>query len=347
MLLVICLLGTYVAADTDVTITATPNYTGVPLVTASNATNITSTTALLHGNITHTGSENATVRGFEWGYSTGNYSSSWNETGNYSIGGFDRAIASLTPEVQVFWRAFAVNSYGQGNSTEQSFVTGSGLPLAPTNFTITQVGAGSINITWVMGVGATLIVIRGNEGNYPTDITDGYLVYSGNGTYVEIDSLSLGSTTYCYRAWCWNPYGYSLDYAEASIGGSAMLAVFLGVIALGVTGLSFWKRFILLTIGASLSWVVLGILLLIGPELLGLPTISESWVQVLAYLFFAMAAGCILWFISGIGKVKFTKTDSKAGLSWSGYGRPPTEQKPSRSSTVKSSYRDRLRKVIK
>jgi hypothetical protein len=328
---------------------------GVPAtITSDSSSGITFFSALLSGNVSDEGCSNVTLRGFQWGVASGCYTGASYEIGDFGIGEFNYTAFDLSPVTTYFWRAYGMNGNGTAYGGELNFTTlNVTLPLPPTDFTATQVGSVtsngtySVNLTWTMGINTTRTVIRGSVGGYPANLTDGNSVYNGTGTWVLVTGLSLDTVTYGYSAWGENSFGDSLDHAEAKIGGKTMLAIFLGIIALGVTGLSFWRRFIVLTIGSSLSWLALGILLLVDPGFLGLPTLSEAWVQVLAFLFFAMTAGCILWFISGIGKVKFTKTDHKAGMSWSDYGKPPPDKKPSRSSVVKSSYRDRLRKVIK
>lgn len=262
-LLVPVVIGEVVLA-TDVTITASPDYTGVPLVSASNATGVTTTSATLHSDITHVGGANATCRGFEWGTSTGNYTWSWNETGSFETGAFQHTVGNLTPNVHYFWRAFAINPSGRGNSTEQDFWTIL-LPSAPTNFTITQTGSNSINITWTMGVGANITVIRGGDLNYPSTVTDGYPVYSGNGTWVEVTGLNLRDAIYYYRAWSWNPSGYSVGYAQGSIGNiSALTSLLISLVegptgivnmmfAVALMGFAFWKKsWIRILLSASL-----------------------------------------------------------------------------------------------
>ena len=92
------------------------------------------------------------------------------------------------------------------------------VPNPPEDFTITQIGANSINITWSMGTAANITIIRGSTSGYPWLITDGSAVYSGNGTYVVVEDLALSSNTYYYRAWSQNEYGTSTGYAQASIG---------------------------------------------------------------------------------------------------------------------------------
>lgn len=253
----------------DVTITATPNYTGVPIVICDLALNITGISAVLVGNITSVGGDNATMRGFEWGNSTGNYTLSWNETGNYSTGVFYHEITGLTPVEEIFWRAFATNSYGQGNSTECNFLTGSGLPLAPTNFTATAIGTSSANLTWVMGLGANNVMIRMSEEGYPQNVTDGILVYSGNETDVVVNGLNLDTATYYFSAWSENAYGYSVDHAEAQVGGTMQDILIFGLLFLmagGFMGFYLWKREMWLGIAAGTIWTAIAIYAWIGYE---------------------------------------------------------------------------------
>jgi len=68
------------------------------------------------------------------------------------------------------------------------------VPLAPTNFTITELSATSINITWTMGVAANSTIIRADTSGYPWTVLDGNAIYSGNATYVVVEGLSLTDT---------------------------------------------------------------------------------------------------------------------------------------------------------
>ena len=91
-------------------------------------------------------------------------------------------------------------------------------PQPPTDMDITQVGVGSINITWTKGIGANITIVRGSTVGYPYSIFDGNAIYSGNGTSVQVDDLDLTNYTYYYRAWSQNNYGTSSGYDQASIG---------------------------------------------------------------------------------------------------------------------------------
>jgi len=244
-LLLLGLVTIVSAAAPSVTITGYA-YTGPPLVTADAATSVMPSLATLNGEIIYRGSSNVTCRGFEWGYATANYTASWNETGALEEGVFSHDISGLTGNVNIYWRAFAINGQGQGNSTELSFLT-TALPEAPTNFVVTGVGDTMVGISYTMGARADTIVIRGSSDGYPASVTDGYLVYSGNETALTIDSLNLQTSTYYYRAWSYNDYGYSTSYVQDYVGnplGIPQTTMFIvGLfISFGMVGFAFWKK---------------------------------------------------------------------------------------------------------
>ena len=91
---VLLLIPALVIADVAITITILPLVK--PTVIANPATNITHSTAILQGEITRTGNNDPSVRGFEWGFSTGNYTQSWNETGSFGVGTFPHTVTNLT-----------------------------------------------------------------------------------------------------------------------------------------------------------------------------------------------------------------------------------------------------------
>lgn len=210
----------------------------IPTVTAQNATTITGVSAIVHGTITDTGNENPNIIGFEWGLSSGNYSHNWTDSGSFTRA-FQHTISGLSTNTQVLWRAFAINSAGRGNSTEMDFWT-LALPLAPTDFTITQIGYNSYNISWTMGAAANTTTIRVSETGYPPTVAGGYPLYSGNETWVIVNGLNPDMTTYYYRAWSENEYGYSLDYAETSLGNPFGIPQIIFV--LGLCGFALWKK---------------------------------------------------------------------------------------------------------
>lgn len=132
------------------------------------------------------------------------------------------------------------------------------VPNPPEDFTITQLSATSINITWDMGAAANSTIIRGSTSGYPWLVTDGTPIYSSNGTYVVVEALELSTYTYYFRAWSQNDYGTSTGYAQASIGTAtedtgALAALLIGLIegptgivnmmfAVALMGFAFWKK---------------------------------------------------------------------------------------------------------
>jgi len=237
LIVALLLIPAWVIADVAITITILPMV--APTVTVQTPSDVTYTLARLRGTIAKTGNNDPSVRGFEWGFSTGNYTQSWNETGSFGAGAFSHIAGNFTPGTHVFYIAFAINTIGRGNSTEMDFWT-STLPGPPTDFTISQAGPSSIRLSWTMGTNANTTIIRGSGTSYPTSVTGGYLVYSGNETSVTIDGFDFDSSVCYYRAWSHNDYGYSLDYAEASIGNPIGLPTIMFVV--GLCGFALWRK---------------------------------------------------------------------------------------------------------
>ena len=99
----------------------------LPTVTTSSATNITTTTATLGGNVVSDGGYNVTIRGVCWGTTINP-----NVTGNHTLDGtgtgtFVSHITGLTEGTLYYVRAYATNSIGTAYGNEIQF----GLNLAP------------------------------------------------------------------------------------------------------------------------------------------------------------------------------------------------------------------------
>lgn len=94
----------------------------VPTVTTGSATSIANNSATLGGNITNTGGENNTVRGFQYGLDTG-YGSDVHETGSYGTGAYTLGISSLNSNTTYHFRAYSTNSAGTSYGSDQSFTT--------------------------------------------------------------------------------------------------------------------------------------------------------------------------------------------------------------------------------
>jgi len=308
------------AAEPIITITSTPII--APTVISFPATEITAISARLNGSITNTGNEDAHTRGFEWGLSTGNYTLSWNETGIFGIGIFFTTVGNLTLGQEVFWRAFAMNSYSMAYSAERSFFP-SLLPNAPTNFQATQTGVNQVTLTWTMGLGAVNTTIRAAENSPPASLTGGYEVYTGGDTSVNV-TLTLGElSSYGFSAWSYNPYGYSIDYATATIGGTMILTMVLGLLALGLTVAMFATKNSMLGFPSGIFWAIFG-----GANYL---TSTATWD--IYYLLFFAAIGMFIFSIFAAFALRHRDlagpdADKGAFIDEGGRRRTKTEQAP-------------------
>lgn len=193
-----------------------------PSVSSSAATLVEETTATLNGSITATNDGNASIRGFDWDIDTGApYASNWNESGSFGTGTFTHSMTSLTKGELYYFRAYATNTYGTGYGSELTLLT---KPDEPTSLDAVQNGS-SANLTWTKGSGAQNTYIRRKDGSYPTNKTDGTLVYNSTGTSCNDAGLSSGYTYY-YRAWSYVTEGgleqysdtYSQDYVTIELG---------------------------------------------------------------------------------------------------------------------------------
>lgn len=144
-----------------------------------------------------------------------------------------------------------------------------------------------------MGLDADITIIRVSENGYSVNATDGYEAYSGNETSVTIDGLNLDTTTYYYRAWSENAYGYSVGYAQAKTGGDMILLLLFGFLGLGLTFGFFWKRSGFLAYGAAGMWVLLGFQSFQASASLSPIEITDTYMG-LFWLCIAFVIGCAL-----------------------------------------------------
>jgi len=230
------------------------------VVTILPATDIGITTAIVHGNITDYGDpcEHIDIRGVEYGLVSGIYTGNETEVGWFALGTFDITLTGLPFGTLIFYRTMAFNAHLWGYGAEGNFTTILPLPLPPGNLTATQTGVGNITITWDMGLYAEDTIIMIGEDTCPGNITDGYLVYNGNGTTATYSGLSLGMHEYCIRAWSSNDTGNSTTYAEEKIGGDSMTMVgciLIGLLALACMALGFHFRQGAFMFGGVVFWL--------------------------------------------------------------------------------------------
>ena len=94
-----------------------------PTVTSSAATLIEAAQATLNGNMTETGGQDATERGFQWKIGATGDVTDLPETGTLGVGAYSLVLEDLSPNVEYYFRAYATNGGGTGYGDWLSFTT--------------------------------------------------------------------------------------------------------------------------------------------------------------------------------------------------------------------------------
>jgi hypothetical protein len=95
----------------------------LPIITTSNVTEITRTTALSGGNVKSDGGADITAKGICWSFSPNPTISGSKTTNCTGTGSFTCTLTDLLPTVTYFVKAYATNSVGTGYGNEISFTT--------------------------------------------------------------------------------------------------------------------------------------------------------------------------------------------------------------------------------
>jgi hypothetical protein len=94
-----------------------------PVVNTSGASTLTQTGATLNGEITDTGGEEDTERGFNWGLTNAYGTNVVQNSGPYNIGTFSTNLTGLTCGTTYHYRAYAINSAGTTDGLDSIFTT--------------------------------------------------------------------------------------------------------------------------------------------------------------------------------------------------------------------------------
>jgi hypothetical protein len=195
-----------------------------PVVTNNGgATDVTSNSARLRGEVTSTGNENPTVTVY-WGDNDGvedpgswDYSSAPTSPSQpQGAVTFYKDVTSLNPDTDYYYRCYAENSAGSDwADTTVLFHTPAPPPPpnAPSNLTATPISSSQINLTWQDNSGDETgfeIERKTGSGSYSQIATVGAGVTSYSNTALS------ASTTYYYRVRAYNAAGNSGYSNEAS-----------------------------------------------------------------------------------------------------------------------------------
>ena len=174
-------------------------YYPAPTVTVSAATGISTTNATLNGSTDDNGFA-ITQRGFFYKTSSGVTTNDTKVTAGSGAGIFAATIG-LSPNLNYFWRAYAVNAGGTVLSAELNFSTTSNAPPVFTNssisadhFSFTLTGIGTANQTHVLWMATNLTQPLTNWLPIATNIT------GTNGVFSFTDAQISNSAQRFYRA---------------------------------------------------------------------------------------------------------------------------------------------------
>lgn len=300
------------ATYADVTVTFTPKcYGATPIFTTNNASSVTYNSARLNGTVSNLTCADASDIFWEWGLSTGNYTANYTDTTDYGNGSVYYDLTSLNASTTYYYRGAArLDGESWQYGSEISFTT----PAAPTiieppdPFTVEQNGVNSGNITWTQGANSNTVMIRASLTGYPSSVTDGWLVYSGNASQYTHEGLSLETSTIYYSSWGEAGGEYSSTYSTAKLGGTAMLMLTLGIITIGMSYISSKYRHMLLNLGTAVLWAVF-----LTYITANYTPASDSWMSlaVVAVITFILAYAIIATMSGRLsGSKKFIGTDS-------------------------------------
>ena len=189
---------------------------GLPSLTTTEVTSITSNTAVSGGDITNDGGAPVTARGVCW-RTTQNPTISDNLTTDGSgTGIFVSSIAGLSPLTTYYVKAYATNSAGTAYGNEVNFTTTGAIPSIPTNMSATPENnqvtvkwnivseATGYNLYWSTSPGVSKTSFTGKITNIATnsyphtgltiDTTYYYVVTSKNGNGESNESLVAKAT---------------------------------------------------------------------------------------------------------------------------------------------------------
>ncbi|MCF7816079.1 MAG: chitobiase/beta-hexosaminidase C-terminal domain-containing protein [Candidatus Pacebacteria bacterium] len=144
-----------------------------PSVTTGSASSITATTVTLGGNLTDTGTANVTERGIVYGLTTAYEATSSASSAGFSTGAYTEDITGLTCNTIYHFTAYALNSVGTAQGSDDTFTTAA-CPLPQTATPTASPAGGSFSSAQSVTLSTTTsgaLIFYTTDGSTPATTT--------------------------------------------------------------------------------------------------------------------------------------------------------------------------------
>lgn len=188
----------------------------------------------------------------------------------------------------------SISNVVQANTSHSVVITAYGYICdLPGGLTISYISDYEVGLSWMKGNGSTNTMIRSSLYGYPSNISDGSLVYNGNGTFC-VDDVNIIDNNLYYRAWAQGSTGIWTGLyisKEESLMSQSYLFMGMIVIAIAATYFAFKTTAVLIRLGAATSWLSVILFVMSSSKTL---VFTNPWVVSLFMGVFCMVVGVLL-----------------------------------------------------
>ena len=197
----------------------------IPTLITTVASDITSTSGVVGGNVTNDGGAKVTGRGICWNTSENPTIANSTTLDGTGAGSFSRSLAQLLPNTKYYVRAYATNSVGTGYGNQVSFTTSSNVIATLNTTSVIEIRVGSaVSGGNIADDGGGDISSRGicwNTSENPTTSNSKTSDGIGIGSFSSSLSLLIPNTKYYVRAYATNSagtaYGNQVSFITSQI----------------------------------------------------------------------------------------------------------------------------------